>query len=100
MSRETWGCVASVIVQCYVASSYSATAQSKSGLKHARDKVNYLRFSNYTSNTLHKPKMSRILLEIVLPVVLVVKFDYKYVGDTILPYKVSVLGDSMLFRIL
>jgi hypothetical protein len=73
------------------------TAQSKSGFKDARDKVNNLRFSNYTSNTRHKPKMSRILLEVVLPVFLVLKFDYKCVGDTILPHKVSVFSDSTTF---
>jgi hypothetical protein len=72
-------------------------AQSKSGFKDARDKVDYLGFRNYTSNTPHKPKMSRILLKVVLPVFLVLKFDYKCVGDTVLPYKVSVLRDSTPF---
>jgi hypothetical protein len=67
------------------------TVQSNSGFKDARYKVNYLCFRHYTSNALHKPKMSRILLEVVLPVCLVLKFHYKYVGDTILPHKVSAL---------
>jgi hypothetical protein len=98
LSRETSGSVASIIVQnCAASSSYGMKAESKSSFKDARDKVNYLRFSNYTSNTLHKPKMSRIPLEVILPVFLVLKFDYKYVGDTILPRKVSVLRDSTPF---
>jgi hypothetical protein len=97
LSGETSGSVASVTAQYCVASNYGVTAQSKSGLKDARNKVNYLRFSNYTSNTPHKPKMSRILLEVVLLVFLVLKFDYKYVGDTILQQKVSVLRDSTPF---
>lgn len=49
LSRETSGSVASVTAQYCVASNYGVTAQSKSGLKDARNKVNYLRFSNYTS---------------------------------------------------
>jgi hypothetical protein len=72
-------------------------AESKSGFPDARGKVNYLRFSNNASNTLHKPKMSRILLEVVLPVFLILKFDYKCVGNAILSHKVSVLGDSTPF---
>ncbi len=67
-------------------------------LKDPRDKVNYLRFSNYASNTLHKPKMSRIVLKVVLPVFLVLKLDYKCVGDTILSHKVSIWRDSTPFE--
>ena len=83
LSRETSGSVTSVIVQYFVASSYG-DGSKQFRFKDAWDKVNYLRFCNYTSNTLHKPKMSRILLEVVLPVFVVLKFDYKYVGNTIL----------------
>lgn len=84
LSREISVCVASAIVHYCVASISGLTTHSKSGLKYARDKVNYLRFRNYASNTLYKSKMSGILLEVILSVVLVLKFNYKYMGDTIL----------------